>query len=118
MRRFYSPPMNKRTVKIIAGLGVVAMFALGGAAIARATGAFDEGEAGITGPQADRAKAAALVITGGGQANAVELDSEKGATYEVEVTRPDGSTVDVRLDESFKLVAVDGDSEAGDSDGE
>jgi hypothetical protein len=118
MHPFYPLPMNKRTVKIIAGIGVVATLALGGAAIARATGAFDDGDAGLTGPQADRAKAAALVITGGGHANAVELDSEKGGTYEVEVTRPDGSTVDVRLDKSFKLVEVDGDSETGDSDGE
>jgi hypothetical protein len=32
-------------------------------------------------------------------------------------TRPDGSTVDVRLDESFKLVVIDGDSESNGSDG-
>jgi hypothetical protein len=110
--------MNKRTVKIIVGIGVAATLALGGAAIARATGAFDDGDAGISGPQADRAKAAALQITGGGHANAVERDSEGGGTYEVEVTKPDGSTVDVRLDESFKLVRVDGDSETNDSDRE
>jgi hypothetical protein len=110
--------MNKRTLKIIVGIGIAATLALGGAAIARATGAFDDGDAGINGPQADRAKAAALQITGGGHANAVERDSEDGGTYEVEVTKPDGSTVDVRLDESFKLVTVDGDSETNDSDGE
>jgi uncharacterized membrane protein YkoI len=69
----------------------------------------------LTGPQADRARAAALRITGGGKVNAVERDSEKGATYEVEVTRSDGSTVDVRLDASYKLVAVDGDSEENDA---
>jgi uncharacterized membrane protein YkoI len=84
-------------------------------AIARATGAFDDGESHITGPQADRAKAAALEITGGGHANAVERDSEHGATYEVEVTKTDGKTVDVRLDDNFKLVVIDGDSETNDS---
>jgi len=92
-----------------------AVLALGGAAIARATGAFDDGESHITGPQADRAKAAALEIAGGGHANAVERDSEHGATYEVEVTKTDGKTVDVRLDDNFKLVVIDGDSETNDS---
>ena len=108
--------MKTGILKISAGLGAAAVLALGGAAIARATGAFDDGDAQLTGSQADRAKAAALAITGGGRANAVERDSENGATYEVEVTRKDGSTVDVRLDENFKLVVIEGDSEANDSD--
>jgi hypothetical protein len=107
--------MNKRMLKISAGIVVAATLALGGAAIAKATGAFDDGDAGIGGPAAERAKAAALEITGGGTANAVERDSEDGATYEVEVTRKDGTTVDVRLDESFALVVIEGDSEANDS---
>jgi hypothetical protein len=101
---------------IVTGLVAVVVLALSAAAIARATGAFDDGEGNLAGPQADNAKAAALKITGGGKVNAVERDSEKGATYEVEVTRPDGSTVDVRLDAAYKLVVVDGDSESNDSD--
>jgi len=32
------------------------------------------------------------------------------------VTKTDGKTVDVRLDENFKLVVIDGDSETNDSD--
>jgi uncharacterized membrane protein YkoI len=107
--------MNRRTYKLIAGIGVVGVIALGGAAIARATGAFDDGDSNLTGSQADRAKAAALAITGGGHANSVERDSENGATYEVEVTKPDGKTVDVRLDEKYKRVVVEGDSESDDS---
>jgi len=43
----------------------------------------------------------------------VERDSENGATWEVEVTRTDGTTVDVRLDESFHEVVIEGDSEQG-----
>jgi uncharacterized membrane protein YkoI len=105
--------MNRK-LKIGAGLLVAAALALGGTAIARATGAFDDGDAQLTGPQADRATAAALRFTGGGKANSVERDSEDGATYEVEVTRKDGTTVDVRLDERFGLVTIEGDSEAGD----
>jgi hypothetical protein len=106
--------MNGR-IKLFAATGGAVVVALGGAAIARGTGAFDDGEGQVTGPQADRAKAAALAITGGGHANAVERDSEEGAMWEVEVTRKDGSTVDVRLDENFKLVVIDGDSETNDS---
>ncbi|HYZ19299.1 MAG TPA: PepSY domain-containing protein [Gaiellaceae bacterium] len=106
--------MNRRMLIIIAGLVAVLALALGGVAIAGATGAFDD-EGNLSGPQADQAKAVALRITHGGKVNAVERDSEKGATYEVEVTRPDGKTVDVRLDASYKLVAVDGDSEGQDS---
>ncbi len=109
--------MNKRTLKRLAIGSDALALALGGTAIARATGAFDDGDAQLTGLQADRAKAAALRITGGGHANAVERDSEKGATYEVEVTRNDGSRVDLRLDENLELVAVEGDSDKSDSNG-
>jgi hypothetical protein len=127
IERFYAPAcllhlreatMNRRMVKILSGIAALFLLALAGAAIARGTGAFDDGDESATGPQAERARAAALSITRGGTANAVERDSEGGGTWEVEVTRKDGSTVDVRLDASFKLVAIDGDSEANDSEGE
>jgi hypothetical protein len=36
--------------------------------------------------------------------NQSELDSENGATYEVEVAKADGSQVDVRLNDAFKVV--------------
>jgi uncharacterized membrane protein YkoI len=90
--------------------GVAAALAAGGAGTAIATSNDDEG--GATGPQADKAKAAALQITHGGNANAVERDSENGATWEVEVTKPDGNTVDVRLDQNYQLVVVEGDNES------
>jgi hypothetical protein len=100
--------MTKRRRYLI--LGVVALaISAGGAAVALATG--DDEDATVTGPGAHRAQAAALRLTGGGAANAVERDSENGATWEVEVTKPDGQTVDVRLDESYHLVTVEGDSE-------
>ena len=53
-------------------------------------------------------------LTRGGTANSVERDSENGATWEVEVTREDGTTVDVRLDEHFDLVVIEGDGEQRD----
>ena len=76
----------------------------------------DGGEPGnqderASGPGADRAKAAALRATGGGEANAVERDTEGGGTWEVEVTRSNGKTVDVRLDEAYQVIEVEGDGE-------
>jgi hypothetical protein len=103
---------STRRILIIGG-AVTALVA-GGAGTAVALSAGDDGDAQATGSGADRARAAALAITGGGSANAVERDSENGATWEVEVTRSDGKTVDVRLDERYKLVVVEADSEQGD----
>ena len=86
----------------------------GGSTVAAVNQSDDES---VTGPGADSAKAAALEILGGGTVNEVELDNEDGATWEVEVTKPDGSTVDVRLDDAFGLVVIEDDSdEAGDDD--
>ena len=104
-----------RRVKRLAAVSAALVLGLGGAAIAGAAGAFRDGDSHLKGPQADRARAAALKITHSGTVNGVERDSEKGATYEVEVRRPDGSTVDVRLDRNFAVVAVDRDSETGDA---
>lgn len=101
--------------KLIAAGAAVAVLATGGAGAAMAFGGGHDGDSTLTGPDANRAIAAALKETGGGQANAVERDSEKGATYEVEVRKTDGSTVDVRLDSSYRLVAIDSDSEQADA---
>jgi hypothetical protein len=94
---------------LIVGGSVLAL-AAGGAGVAIATGG-DDGDEQATGPGADRARAAALEIVKGGKANAVERDGEDGATWEVEVTRSDGKTVDVRLDENYDVVVIEGDSE-------
>ena len=107
--------MSSRVIKIAAAVTVAAALALGGAAWALAGGGDDEGTA--TGPGADKARAAALALLGGGHANAVERDNEDGATWEVEVTTTDGKTVDVRLDANYKVVVVEGDSESADDNG-
>lgn len=108
--------MSRRT-KIAVAIATLGVLALGGAAIAGASGAFDD-ETPLQGSELARASAAALKATGGGTVNDTERDSEQGATYEVEVTKPDGSTVDVRLDGSFGVVAIDSDSEQPDEDGD
>jgi hypothetical protein len=95
---------------VIVGGSVLAVAAGGGGA-AIAVGNGHEGENGAHGPGAGQAKAAALKLFTGGHANSVERDSENGATWEVEIRKPDGSTVDVRLDQSYQLVVVEADSE-------
>ncbi len=90
--------------------GAALVLAAGLAGVGRAVGG-DDGDQNVSGPAADRAKAAAIKAFPGGRVNAVERDSEQGATWEVEVTRPDGKTVDVRLDANFQQVGVDSDSE-------
>jgi uncharacterized membrane protein YkoI len=110
------PEMTKRRKFMIGGAAVLAL-AAGGTGVALATGAAGENDAAeqVSGPDADKARAAALEITGGGTANSVELDSENGATWEVEVTKTDGATVDVRLDDNYDPVVVEGDDEGADS---
>lgn len=104
--------MRKRALGVV-GV-VVAVVAVTGGTIALATN--NDSEGGVTGPEADRAIQAALEATGGGRANAVEADDEGAAAWEVEVTKPDGSTVDVRLDHHYRLVAIEGDEESADKD--
>lgn len=95
--------------------GIAAALAVGGGGVAMATGG-DDGEGTVSGPGADQATKAALEITNGGTANSVERDSENGATWEVEVTKTDGNTVDVRLDENYELVVVEGDSDTSEDE--
>ena len=111
--------MKRRLTKILTGLAALTAFALGGAAIANATG--------VTGgattvrrsppPRPPVPEPPHCVATGGGTVQASERDNEKGATFEVEVRKPDGSVVDVRLDSSYGLVAVDDDQETNDDNG-
>lgn len=82
-----------------------------GAGASAAVAGNDDGDNAVTGSQARQATHAALRFTHGGKANSVERDSENGATWEVEVTRTDHTTVDVRLDENYKLVVIEQDSE-------
>ncbi len=103
--------LNRRY--LITGASVLAL-AAGGAGAAVAAGAGDEGGA-ASGPGAKKATDAALAMFPGGHANAVERDGENGATWEVEVRKSDGQTVDVRLDAGYKKVVVEPDS--GDAGG-
>ena len=95
-------------------IAAIAALAVGGGAIAGAAGGGgddDGSERAISGQALDRASAAALAETGGGNVTETEVGDEEGA-YEVEVTRSDGSQVDVHLDKGFNVLGS-----AGDDDG-
>ena len=113
--------MINRFKKVLITVAALAALALGGSALAGAASNGGGSEAGdkseaITGSAKTKAEEAALAKTGSGKVTESELDNENGATYEVEVTKPDGSQVDVRLDGQFKVVAVEADGEDGGKD--
>ena len=99
--------MNRKHIAV--GALVLALSA-GGVGAAVAAGGGEDAKEQVSGPAADKARAAALADHPG-TANAVERDSENGGTWEVEITGNDGKTVDVRLDENYKVLAVEGDHE-------
>ena len=114
----------QRLKKVLITVVALASLALGGAGLAGATGGDtaaeergDDGKA-LTGTTLERASQAALAATGGGTVGETETDGENGATYEVEVNKTDGSQVDVRLDDRFDIVVIEGDREqSGEHDG-
>ena len=113
--------MKDKLKGALIAVGVIAVLATGGAAIAGATGGGggdreDHGsDKAITGSALDRAGQVALKETGAGKVTETEQGDEE-SYYEVEVTLSDGRQVDVQLDESFAVVSSDADR--GESGGE
>ena len=106
----------KRTTLLSTGAALSGAIALVGGGIAIAAMSDDdaphETETSITGEALERASSAALAIVGDGSVTETEIGDEE-SLYEVEVTRPDGSQVDVQLDASFSLVETIPDSDTG-----
>ena len=104
--------MQKRTKLAIAGAVAIAAAGTGiGIGMASAGGDHDTP---ITGDTLDRASAAALEHTGEGRVTDTEAGDEEGA-YEVEVTLDDGSQVDVHLNEDFRVIGTEADTEDDES---
>jgi uncharacterized membrane protein YkoI len=111
--------MRDKLKGVVIAIAAVAVLAVGGAAIAGAAGGGDDDatDKAISGQALDRASAAALAETGGGKVTETEVGDEEGA-YEVEVTRADGSQVDVHLNKDFKVLGSVADSDgSGEKDG-
>ncbi|HEX2739625.1 MAG TPA: PepSY domain-containing protein [Rubrobacter sp.] len=99
--------------KKLAASAVAVVLALGAGGAAYAVG---QGEK-VTGPDAEKAKSAALRAVGGGTVTEVERSDGDGA-FEVEVERSDGSQVEVRLDRTLDVVAkAAGDDGPNDDEG-
>src|SRR5688500_9312847 len=108
--------MNVRTLMIAAAIAM--LMALGiGAGIAYANGGDSEEQ--LTGPDAEKAKNAALAAVGGGSVTEVERDDGYGTgVFEVEVKRDDGAQVEVHLDRDYNVVGQQTDEDGpSDKDG-
>jgi hypothetical protein len=95
------------------GLAIVA----GAVGVAQAVGG-DSDDQPATGPDADRAKQAAVAAVGGGRVTGVEREDEQGEAWEVELRRSDGREVEVELDGNFAKSGLDLDDDERDDDGE
>ena len=115
----YANVMNVRTLVIAAAVAM--LLALGGAGIAYANAGDSEEQ--VTGPDVQKAKSAAIAAVGGGTVTEVERDDGDdgygtSGVYEVEVTREDGSQVEVHLDGDYNVVGQEADEDGpNDNDG-
>src|SRR5215213_6009037 len=106
---------------MIIGAGVALML-LVGAGVAYASGSYASGSSGdsssgdgsghSTGPGMEQAKSVALEQVNG-CVTATEFQDEEGY-YEVEVTKDDGSQVDVHLDKNYNVLSTPDDHEGAD----
>ena len=90
--------MKDKLKGAVIAAAAIAALGVGGAAIAGAAGGGDDD------------------ATGGGKVTGTEVDDEE-SYYEVEVTRDDGSQVDVQLDRGFSVVSHGADSDGAEDEG-
>lgn len=102
--------MNHRLIRwLTAGALVTASTLTASVAIAANN---DDNDQSLTGTSLDLASEAALVETGGGTVIETETGDD-GAAYSVEVRTPDGSVVEVNLDEQFAVTGSSPDDDSG-----
>lgn len=95
--------------------GAIAVALVGGGTALAVAGAGDD-DRPLTGSDLEGATRAALAHTGGGTVVETEVGDD-GAAYGVEIRLPDGSVVEVSLDEGFDVIGEEAD-EDGASDQE
>ncbi len=101
--------MNAKKTIIAA---VAALMLLVGSGVAYANGSGSDPSGQSTGANLDKAKSVALDHVNG-RVSGSEVGDEEGA-YQIEVTRDDGSKVDVNLDSDFNVLGTPGDNEGPD----
>lgn len=112
----------KPSSRILVAAGAIAVLAVfAGVAMAGGDDSAEDAAEGpdvsITGNAFEAASQAALAHVGEGQVTDTEVGDEE-SYYEVEVTRDDGSQVDVQLDEDFNVVGDERERETDENDGE
>ena len=106
--------MTRQRKLLIAGVAALALLGIGTGAVLAVPGDDDRP---LTGDPRARAMAAALKHVGGGDVIETEVGDD-GAAYGVEILRPDGSVVEVNLDEDFRVIGSEADDDsAGEYDG-
>ncbi len=106
--------MNTRTLRrkrVLVPAVAVVVLGVGGTAWA-ATASADQ----VGGSERDRVSAAALRAAGDGRVTHVETSDDRGEAYEVEVTRADGTEVDLSLDDQLSVIGREDDRTDGDRD--
>jgi len=99
---------------ITVGVLLAGASAVGGAAPPAPAAADDD--APLTGEARDRAASAAVTHVGGGEVTDTE-SGDDGAAYGVEVRKPDGTQVEVNLDETYAVTQAEPDDDGpGDDD--
>jgi uncharacterized membrane protein YkoI len=99
--------------KMLVVAAAAAMLLLVGAGVAYATGSGGDPSGQAAGTNLDKAKSVALQEVNG-QVTGSEVGDEEGA-YQIEVTRPDGTQVDVNIDKNFNVINAQADNEGQDS---
>ena len=99
--------MTKRAKLMVIGIMVAGVVA---AAAGIGIAAVGDDDRPLEGSAHDRAVEAALAETGGGEVIETEVGDD-GAAYGVEVRLPDGTVVEVSLDEDFGVVGSDVDDD-------
>jgi uncharacterized membrane protein YkoI len=109
--------MNRRTKWIATGAVAAAALGLGSGIAVASDG--DQDQPPVSANELAKASAVALDQTGGGKVTDSELGDEEGY-YEIEVTKDDGTQVDVHLDKNLNVIDAKPDTpdEAGSSEGQ
>ncbi|HEX6300219.1 MAG TPA: hypothetical protein VF148_07130 [Acidimicrobiia bacterium] len=113
--------MKPKSRMLVAAGAIAVLAVFGGVAMAGGDDSTEDAaerpDVAITGNAYDAASQAALDHLGQGQVTDTEVGDEE-SYYEVEVTRDDGSQVDVQLDEDFNVVGDEQENETEENDAE
>ena len=96
-----------------AAVALAAALAVAAGAVGVAQAVSGDSDESATGPDADRAKAAAVKAVGGGRAIEVERADDGESGWEVEVDRGNGTVVEVHLSDSLQQTGTKPDDDRG-----